>query len=459
MKPEQQPSNTSTRKTPRREFLASSGRAAAGSAIAALAAGRVHAAEDNTIRLALIGCGPRGSGAVGNALSVPDGGPISLVAMADVFEDRMIRAHGALSKEFGPRIDVPPERRFLGFDGYKKAIDCLRPGDVALLTTRAYPRATHLDYAVEKGVNVFMEKSFAPDPGGLKRMIRAGEAAEKKNLKIAAGLMCRHSVARQALIQRIRDGELGDLQLIRAFRMEGGGVLGPRKPDENELLFQVGPAGMIHLLWSSSGLMIELLIHQIDECCWLKDAWPVAAHGLGGWTPHSTDCGQNHHAYSMEFTFADGTTALVSNRNISGCYNNFATYVHGTKRAAQFSGNIHAATVHTYKDQRTGKDNIDWAADEEPCSPWQAEWNVLIDAIRNDRPHNETRRACLANLAAVMGRAAVHSGKIITWEEMLASDFRFCDYVDDLDYDSPAPVQADDQGRYPAPIPGQWSEI
>jgi predicted dehydrogenase len=455
---ENQSSSSPSGKSSRRKFLAASGTAAAGTAIAAMAVPHVHAAEDNTIRLAQIGCGPRGNGAVVNALSVPNSGPVKLVAMADVFEDRIARSLKTLSKESPDGVDVPPERQFVGFDAYRKAIDCLRPGDVALLTTRAYPRPTHLDYAVEKGVNVFMEKSFAADPGGLKRMIRAGEAAEKKNLKIAAGVMCRHSVARQALIQKIRDGQMGEIQLIRASRMGGGGFLPPRKPDDKELLYQVG-AGKIHLLWSSSGLMIELLIHQIDECCWLKDAWPVSAHGLGGRVPHANDCGQNHHAYSMEYTFADGTTALVSNRNVQGCYNDFATYVHGTKCAAQFSGNIHAATVHTYKDQRIHKDNIDWEADKEPCSPWQAEWNVLIDAIRNDRPHNETRRACLANLVAVMGRAAVHSGQVITWDQMLASDFFFCDYIDDLDYDSPPPVLPDDQGRYPAPVPGQWTEI
>ena len=174
----------------------------------AAAVPRMFAAEDNTIRLALIGCGGRGSGAVVNAMESPNG-PVKLWAMADLVEQRLTAAHGHLSRKLGDRVDVPPERQFVGFDAYRKAIDCLRPGDVALLTTRAYPRPTHLDYAVEKGVNVFMEKSFAPDPGGLKRMIRAGERAEKKNLKIAAGVMCRHSVARQALIQKIRDGELG----------------------------------------------------------------------------------------------------------------------------------------------------------------------------------------------------------------------------------------------------------
>jgi len=441
----------------RREVLKWGGTMAAGSALAGVAVPAVHAAEDNTIRLAQIGCGPRGSGAVGNAFAVPDGGPIKLFAMADVYQDRIDRAHKALSGQFGDRVDVPPERQFVGFDAYRKAIDCLRPGDVALLTTRAYPRPTHLDYAVEKGVNVFMEKSFAPDPGGLNRMIRAGEAAEKKNLKIAAGVMCRHSVARQALVEKIRAGELGDVQLIRASRMGGGGAFGRRDPASNELEYQVRRP--VAFLWASSGLMIELLIHQIDECCWLKDAWPVQCHGLGGRSPWTQDYGQNLDAYSMEYTFADGSTALVSNRNISGCYNDFATYVHGTKRAAQFSGNIHAATVHTYKDRRIIKHNIDWQAEREPCSPWQAEWNVLVDAIRNDRPHNETRRAALANLAAVMGRAAVHSGQIITWDQMMASRFLFCDYVDDLDYDSPAPVHDDDQGRYPAPTPGKWTEV
>ncbi|MHC4402605.1 MAG: Gfo/Idh/MocA family protein [Planctomycetota bacterium] len=452
-----QPSHTRREKPSRREFLTTTAATAGAVAAATMAVPRVHAAEDNTIRLALIGCGSRGSGAVGNALSVPDGGPIKLVAMADVYEDRLTRAHKVLSDKFGDRVDVPPERRFLGFDAHRKAIDCLGASDVALLTTRAYPRPTHLDYAVEKGVNVFMEKSFAPDPGGLKRMLRAGEAAEKKNLKIASGLMCRHSVARQALIQQVRDGQLGDVQLIRAYRMGGGRHLAPRKPDQNELEWQIRRSASF--LWASSGIFIELLIHQVDECCWLKDAWPVSAHGLGGRVPDSTDCGQNLNTYSIEYTFEDGSKALVTNRNIANCHNDFATYVHGTKRAAQFSGNIHAPTVRTYKDQRTADDNVDWSADKEPTSPWQAEWNVLVDAIRTDRPHNETRRAALSNLVSVMGRAAVHSGKILTWDEMLASDFLFCDYVDDFHYDSPAPVHDDENGRYPVPIPGQWTEV
>ena len=448
-------SNIDLQQPSRREFLSWTGKAAAGSALAGVAIPQVHAGEDNTIRLALIGCGGRGGGAVGNALGSP-GGPVKLYAMADIYEDRMKRSLKSLSKH-GDKMDVPPERQFIGFDAYRKAIDCLRPGDVAMLTTRAYPRPTHFDYAVEKGVNVFMEKSFAPDPGGLHRMREAGERAKKKNLKVACGLQCRHSVARQALIEKVRNGELGDIQLIRAYRMSGGRGLRPKKPEQNELEFQI--RGSTHFLWASSGIFIELMIHQVDECCWLKDAWPVTAHGTGGRTADSTDCGQNLNTYSIEYTFADGTKAMVINRNISRCYNDFATYFHGTKCAAQFSGNIHAATVQTYKDQRIQDDLISWKAAEEPCGPWDAEWHVFLDAIRNDKPHNEVERATLSNLVSVMGRAAVHSGKVITWEEMLQSRYLFCDYVDDFSYDAKAPVQADASGCYPAPVPGQWSEI
>lgn len=429
---------------------------AAVSALAGLAIPAVHAGEEHTIQLAIIGCGGRGSGAVGNALSAP-GGPVKLIAMGDLFQDRLDRSHAALSNQFGERIDVPPERRFVGFDAYRQAIDCLRPGDVALLTTHAAFRAVHLEYAVEKGVNVFMEKSFAADPGGIRRILQAGEAAEKKGLKVAAGLMCRHSTARQAMIQRIRDGVMGDVHLIRAYRMQSGGAMGPRKGDDSELLWQIRHAGAC--LWVSTGRWLDNMIHQVDECCWLKDAWPVAAHGVGGRTAFSTDCSQNLDSYSIEYTFADGAKAMVHGRFIANCYNEFASFVHGTKCAGQFSGAIHAATVQLYKDQRIADDNIVWQPEKETANPWQAEWNVLLDAIRNDRPHNETQRAAYANLAGLMGRAAVHSGKIITWEEALASDFLFCPDIGTLTADGPAPVQADAQGRYPAPIPGAWSEM
>ena len=439
----------------RREFLKNTGWFVAASAVTAAVADRIYAAENNTINIALVGCGGRGSGAVVDALSSQTG-PTKLIAMADVFEDRLTRSHKALSEQFGERIDVPPERRFVGFDAYRKAIDCLRPGDVMIQATHSAFRATHLKYAIEKGVNVFMEKSFAPDTGGIKRIIRLGEAAEKKNLKIACGLMCRHSSARQALIQKIRDGALGNIQLIRAYRMDPGARMEPFKHDQNELLWQLRRP--YFFMWASSGWFIEMMIHQVDECCWIKDGCPVSAHGMGGREPNSPDCSQNLHIYAIEYTFADGATALVNSRAIPNCYNDFATFVHGTKCAAQFSGNVHAPTVHIYKDQRIDKDSIAWRP-EEKKSPYQVEWDVLLNAIRQNKPHNEVKRAAFTNLASIMGRAAVHTGKIITWDEAASSDFKFCQSVESFTNESPAPVQADDKGNYPVPIPATWKEI
>jgi predicted dehydrogenase len=393
MKRKIESSRAEPEKSSRRKFLGRVGTVAAGSALAGVAIPHVHAAEDNTIRLALIGCGGRGSGAVVNAFNAP-GGPVKLVAMADLFENRLKTSLKNLTEEHPDKVDVPPERQFIGFQAYRHAIDCLRPGDVALLTTYPAFRVVHLDYAVEKGINVFMEKSFAVDPPAVRRIIKAGEAAKAKNLKIAAGLMCRHSKNRQELIKRIRDGQLGQIHLIRAYRMEGCGPMGPKPPSEtNEIYWQI--RNSIWFLWVSGGLFAEMDIQQIDEICWLKDAYPISAHGIGGRAANSTDCSQIVDSYSVEWTFADGAKAYDVVRYLPNCHNEFDTFVHGTKCAAQFSGAIHAGIVHTYKDQRCAKDNIDWQAPKEKITPWDAEWHVLLDAIRNDRPHNEAKRAAM----------------------------------------------------------------
>ncbi|OHB85975.1 MAG: hypothetical protein A2V98_09375 [Planctomycetes bacterium RBG_16_64_12] len=459
MKREFESSRAKAGKSSRREFLGAGGKLALGSALATAAIPRVHAAEENTIRLALIGCGGRGNGAVGNAANAMSvvGGPVKLFAMADIFERRLAASHKALTAMLGDFVDVPPERQFPGFDAYKKAIDCLRPGDVAMLTGYAGWRPVQLEYAVEKGVNVFMEKSFACDPPGARRVMKAGDEAQKKNLKIAAGLMCRHSVNRQELMKRIGDGQLGTIQLIRGYRMGPVGPLGKKPADESELLWQI--RNFVWFLWVAGGLYAEMDIHQIDEFCWLAGALPQRAHGVGGRAANSTDASQNLDSFAAEWTFADGTKATHVVRYLQNCHNEFATYVHGTKCAAQFSGNIHAGTVRIYKDQRIEPDNIAWEAPEEQYNPWDAEWIALLEAIRNDRPHNEARRAAESNLADMMSRAAIHSGKIITWDEAMASNFQFCPNIDTMDYDTEPPLKPDADGRYPVPIPGEWSEI
>lgn len=440
----------------RREFVTRSGKLAAASVLAGTALPFVNAAEDNTIRLALIGCGGRGSGAAANAFDSPNG-PVKMIAMADIFGNRLASAHKVLTEKYPKQMEVPEERRFTGFDAWRKAIDCLRPGDVAMLTGYAGFRPGQLEYAVQKGVNVFMEKSFGPDAPSLRRVIKAGEEAEKKNLKIAAGLQCRHSRNRQELIKRIRNGELGDIQLIRAYRMQACGWLPKRPPTEKDLHWQI--RHFTHFFWVSGGLFAEMNIHQIDEICWLKDAYPVTAHGVGGRAVNNTDCGQGLDSFSIEWTFPDGTKAYDVVRWLPNCHTEFATYLHGTKCAAQFSGISHEGVVHTYKDQRCERSNIAWRAEKEPITPWQAEWDDLLESIRKDRPHNEAKRAAFSNIADLMGRAAAHSGQIVTWDAMMASNFQFCPNIDQLNDDSPPPVQADAQGRYPVPVPGKWTEV
>ena len=448
--------------TTRREFIHQAalggGALAAGAAVLGSQVPAVHAAEDNTIRLALIGCGGRGTGAVANALNTSDQGPIQLYAMADLRENVMEGKLNALQKKYPDKINVTQDRKFLGFDAYKKAVDILRPGDVAMCTTRAYIRPLHVEYAVSKGINVFMEKPFASDPMGLHRMLRAGEEADRKGVKIAAGLQCRHSPARAALIDKINSGVMGDLSYIRANRLTGRGWMRSQGDKSNNLIEQLN-FGKSRLFWVGSGHMVDNLIHQIDECCWLMDDWPVSCHGMGAREVGSNDHGQNIDTYSMEYTFPNGKKAFCGFRRALDGFREFATFVHCDKKSGQFSGNVHKATVHMFKDHRIDKDNIEWSPTPDAERPWDYEWIDFVDSIRNDKPHNEAKRAVYADYASLMGRAAAHTNQIVTWEDVTNSEFQFCDYLDDLDYDSPPPVLADEDGYFPAPVAGDWVEL
>jgi len=445
--------------TSRRGFLKHNGAAfTLGTAAMARTFTGIHAGENNQIRLALIGCGNRGNGAVANALNTSPQGPISLYAVADLHQSQIDRSLEQLKEKYADKIDVPADRQFLGFEAYKQAIDLLQPGDVAMCTTRAYIRPVHVEYAVQKGIHVFMEKPFACDPVGLRRILHAGEEADRRGVKIAAGLQCRHSPARAAMIDRIREGELGELMYVRADRLTGRRWMGDQGDKSNQLVDQL-KFGKINLLWVGSGHMVDNLIHQIDECCWLMDDWPVSCHGMGGREVGSTDHGQNLDTYSMEFTFPDGRKAFCGFRRALKGHREFATYVHGSKRAGQFSGNVHAATVHMFKDHRISSDNIAWTPTPDAETPWDYEWMAFVDSIRNDKPHNEARRAAYSDMASLMGRAAAHTNQIVTWDEVFKSRFAFIDSPESLHQDSPPPVAANAEGYFPAPHAGIWKEL
>src|SRR5207248_581605 len=217
--------------TSRRDFLRTTGQVAATSALAGVAIPSVHAGEDNTIQVALVGCGGRGTGAAANALATQSG-PIKLVAMADVFQDKLDRSVDALKREPSEKVDLGGDRKFIGFDAYRKAMDCLKPGDVVILATPPAFRWVHFTYAIQKGLNVFMEKPISVDGPSSRKMLALGEESEKRNLKVGVGLMCRHCAARHELHDRIQDGQIGDIVLLRAYRMHGpiGFFASPPKP-------------------------------------------------------------------------------------------------------------------------------------------------------------------------------------------------------------------------------------
>ncbi len=439
----------------RREFLKNTGRVAAASALVTGVVPQVHAAADDTIQVALIGCGGRGTGAVANALAVPNG-RTKLVAMADVFDSRLKSSYENLNRQFANQVDVPAERKFVSFDGYKMAMDCLNPGDVVIMTTPCAFRGLHFAYAIEKGLHVFMEKPLTADGPSSRLMFELGEKSVKKNLKVGVGLMCRHCKARQELFERIQSGEIGDITLLRAYRMAGptgSAAVGPKPENISELMYQI--RNFHGFLWASGGAVSDFLIHNIDESCWMKNDWPVQAKASGGRHYRGDHVDQNFDSYSIEYTFGDGTKLLVNGRTIPGCHQEFASYAHGTKGSAVISSRSHTpAKSRIYSGHNFNKQDLAWAFPGPEPNPYQLEWNDLIDAIRNDQPYNEVERGTKASLVTSMGRMAAHTGQLVTYDEIFNHDHEFAPNLDKLTLTAAAPVPAGDTGKYPIPLPG-----
>ena len=443
----------------RREFLKTTGKVSAASALAGVAPPHVHAAEDSTLQVALVGCGGRGTGAAANALSVKQG-PMKVVAMADVFRHRLDSSFNSLQRNAKDgQLDVPEERKFIGFDAYKNAMDCLKPGDIAIFTTPLAFRWVHFKYAIEKGLNVFMEKPLTADGPTSRRMLELSKQAEAKNLKVGVGLMSRHSRALQELKKRIEDGELGDLVLLRGYRMHGpvGSAFSQRWPGEpSELMWQI--SRFHSFLWASGGCYSDFYIHHVDHCCWMKGDYPVSVQALGG--RHYREKGhidQNFDSYSAEYTFADGSKFIMDGRCIVGCESIYSSYAHGTKGNAIISKNGDCglpSSIHT--GQRPDRDNMKWISrvERDERNPYVNEWNDLVDAIRADRPYNEVPHGVKSSVATSMGRMAAHTGQVITFEDFMNHDHEYAPDCDKWTFDSPPPIVGDANGRYPIPLPG-----
>jgi predicted dehydrogenase len=431
----------------RRDFLKTSGGLLLGTALAGTIAARSYAGEDNAIKIALVGCGGRGTGAASNALSAQ--GPKTLFAMADVFQNRLDGSHKSLAAEFASQVDVPKERQFLGLDAYQKAIDAVAPGGVVFLTTPPAFRPIHLEYAVEKGCHVFMEKSFAVDSPGIRRVLKAGEAAKQKNLKIAGGLMSRHYKPLEEAVEKIHGGAIGEVITCWAYREHDPVGFAPKSPEMSELAHQI--RNYSNFTWLNGTFFLDWLIHNLDVCCWVKDAWPVSAQGHGG-RQQRQEPDQLFDHYGVEYTFADGTRLFAQGRHMTGCWGFFGDVIHGAKGSAVLGEGIPQPRL--YAGHNAKSKNLIWEYKGPPCNHYQVEHELLFQAIREDRPYNEAERCAKAAMTGILGRMAAESGKLITWEEALASNLELAPGLEQMTWQSNPPVMPDAEGRYPVAMPG-----
>ncbi len=458
----------------RRDALKTAGTFAAASTLAGVVLPQVHADGSSMIEVALIGAGGRGTGAAENALKTEKQGPIKLVAVVDVVEKNAKTALHELEKEkLGKQLEVPEERQIIGFDGYKKAMDLLRPGSIVILTTPPAFRWPMFAYAIEKGLNVFMEKPVCVDAGSANKILELAKKADAKNLKVAVGLMCRHCHARKALVQQIQDGKLGEILLLRAIRAQGPeascfSTVRDFKPENTELLNQI--RRFHSFLWLSGGSYSDFLIHNIDECCWMKgdNTWPVKANGYGGRHykgktvegQHYDFLDQNFDSYSVEYTFADGTKLELRGRTQPNCEREFASFAHGTKGSALVSISGHSpAHCRIFEGQNINTNvrstrGVVWKAPDEEPNPYQVEWEDFIDAIRNDKKYNEAHRGAMASAITAMGRYSAHIGRETTLEEYLKAGQFLAPDIDSLTLTGPSPLVAGKDGKYPVPNPG-----
>jgi len=433
----------------RRDFLRSSSKLAGAAAVAGTLdiARSAHAAGDDTLKVALIGCGLRGSGAVTQVLSTK--GPVKLWAMADVFEDRIERSLKALAAGeeatyerekhggFASRIDVPPERRFVGFDAYKQAIDC--GVDLVILATYPHFRPIHLQYAVQQGKHVFMEKPVAVDAPGVRQVLAAGEEAKKKNLKLGVGFQRHHHRLYQETVRRIRDGALGPIRLLRCYWTSYfNAAPGQCPPGMTEMQHQL--RNPYCFCWLSGDHIVEQHVHNLDVAYWVHPKTPVSAQGMGGrqWR-NGREHGDilDHHA--VEHTYDDGSVMYSFCRHIPNTWGSMSEHVLGLKGSADVSGG------------RIQADSGKWQFRGKVLNPYQVEHDVLVDAIRNDKPHNEVHYSAMATMIAILGRMATYSGQMIKWEDALNSNVRLA--PDRYAWDARPPAMPVN-GAYPCAVPG-----
>jgi len=397
----------------RRQFLNhTAATAALGiSALAASSARTVHAAGSDLLRVGLVGCGGRGTGAASQALRADKN--VKLTAMADMFADRLEQSLAGLAKqaEIAAKVDVPPERRFTGVDGYKQL---LASGvDVILLATPPHFRPAHLQAAVDAGVHVFAEKPVAVDAPGVRAVLATCEQAEQKKLSIVSGLCLRYSYGFQEVVRRIQDGQIGKVTTLYANDYRGGIWLKARQPDWTDMHNQM--RNWYYYTWLCGDFNVEQHVHFLDVCAWaLGDRYPAKAMGLGGRQQRTgPEYGNIYDHHSVVYEFADGARLISNCRQMNGCRNDMSAQVVGTQGVASFQERRNGLTVTTGSEQ--------WIYKGEDNDIYQTEHDELFASIRNGRPLNNGRYMAHSTLLAIMGRMATYTGQEISWEQALNS--------------------------------------
>jgi predicted dehydrogenase len=413
-------------KPSRRGFLKAS---AASMAAAALAPPPVFAGGSDRIRIGLVGCGGRGSGAAADCVRSSPG--VELVAMGDLFKDRLDGARRSLKEELpAEAFRVTDETCFVGFDAYRQVI--AGNVDLVLLATPAHFRSIHLKAAVEAGKHVFMEKPVAVDPVGARSVIASSEAAAKKNLAVVAGAQRRHERKYREIMKRIHDGAIGDLVGAQCYWFRGNLWLRERQPGWSDMEWQV--RNFVYFTWLSGDCIVETLLHNIDVVNWAFGGPPASALGMGGRQVRTeAKWGSIYDHFAVEFVYGQGVRTLAMCREMPGCVDRVDERIVGTKGVAYGNGVIEGENPYRYHDPAGS-------------NPYVLEHVDLIESIRSGKPLNEGRRMAESNLTAIMGRMSAYTGQEVTW-----------DFVADksqLDL-SPARYEFGDLPVAPVAMPGQ----
>jgi predicted dehydrogenase len=423
-------------KSSRRDFLKTSAAALSAASLGALELSRsAWAAGGDVIRVGMIGCGGRNAGAAAQALTADKGA--RLVAMCDLFMDRVRSKREAIQKANPEQVEVDDDHCFTGFDGYRKVIEC---SDVVLVANAAKFHPLHLMAAVQAGKHVFVEKPHAIDPAGIKVVKAACDLAKEKGLSVMSGLQSRHHPGYLETIQRIHDGAIGEVVALEENFLRAPYGLVERKPGLSELQYQCST--QYHFTWLSGDDVVQSLVHNLDRASWvMRGQAPVKAHGLGGRsTMTAPSYGNVFDHHSVIYEFADGVRLYAFCRTTTGCYDEDSSVVLGTKGRAL----IKSCRI-------TGETNWRWEGHDDP---YQLEHNKLFAAIRSGNPVNCGEYMARSTLIAIMGQISCYTGKELTWEQVSQSDFCYAPRPEDCADNMEPPVTPGSDGAYPVFKPG-----